>query len=54
MRKIDEESWFLTLPLKKGKYRYKFLAENNWIPDPYNPHQEDDNFGGKNSVIFIS
>jgi len=54
IRKIDEESWFLTLPLKKGKYRYKFLAENNWIPDPYNPHQEDDNFGGKNSVIFIS
>jgi len=54
MRKIDEESWFLTLPLKKGRYRYKFLAENSWMTDPYNPHQEDDTFGGKNSIISIS
>lgn len=54
MKRIDKESWFLTIPLKKGKYHYKFLAEDKWLTDPCNPHQEDDNFGGKNSVIFIS
>ncbi|RKY40617.1 MAG: ParA family protein [Candidatus Omnitrophota bacterium] len=54
MKKADEESWFLNFPLKKGKYHYKFLAANRWIADPLNPFQEDDPYGGKNSVLVIS
>jgi len=54
MKKIGKESWFLNIPLKKGKYRYKFLAANRWIADPLNPFQEDDSYGGKNSVLVIS
>ncbi len=53
MKKIEPQTWAINLPLKKGKYNYKFLANEKWFNDPYNLYQEDDSFGGKNSVIQI-
>jgi len=53
LKQVDDKSWAIDLPLRKGKYRYKFLANNEWINDPDNTFTEDDTFGGHNSVIFI-
>jgi len=54
LKKIDDDTWAIDLPLKKGKYSYKFIADGRWINDPSNNLQEDDAFGGKNSVVMIN
>jgi len=53
MKKLDTNTWAVNIPLNKGKYSYKFLANEQWITDPYNELLEDDTYGGKNSVIKI-
>ena len=46
--------WSLRLPLKPGRYQYKFLVDgSNWIPDPANPETTDDGFGGLNSIVIV-
>jgi chromosome partitioning protein len=47
------EIWSINLKLEKGTYRYKFLAEDRWLSDPYNKLNEDDPFGGKNSLLVV-
>lgn len=36
------------------KITYKFVVDGDWRPDPNNPDQEDDGYGGKNSVRLVS
>lgn len=46
--------WSITLPLKPGRYEYKFLIDGKkWTPDPENPRRNKDGFGGYNSVVFV-
>lgn len=52
MNKIGNDIWSVNLSLEKGKYRYKFIAEGKWFADPHNKLTENDNFGGKNSLII--
>jgi serine protease AprX len=41
--------------LPAGRYRYKFLVNNErWLEDPGNALREPDEFGGFNSLLFIS
>jgi chromosome partitioning protein len=47
------EIWSINLKLEKGIYRYKFLAEDRWLSDPYNKLTENDPFGGKNSLLVV-
>ncbi|MBD3246875.1 MAG: AAA family ATPase [Candidatus Omnitrophica bacterium] len=53
LKKIGPDLWSINLSLEKGTYRYKFLAENKWIPDPHNALSENDSFGGRNSLLQI-
>ncbi|MBU2541672.1 MAG: AAA family ATPase [Candidatus Omnitrophica bacterium] len=53
LKKVDEENWCITLPLKKGTYPYKFIADGRWISDPENPLREKDPFGGENSILLV-
>jgi 1,4-alpha-glucan branching enzyme len=46
--------WSAVVPLKPGKYQYKFVVDGNWKQDPLNPNALDDTFGGKNSVKTIA
>jgi hypothetical protein len=48
-------AWQTTLTLTRGKkVLYKFVLDGaTWVPDPQNPEQEDDGFGGKNSVLDV-
>jgi len=54
LRRIDTDTWVINLSLRRGKYSYKFIADGKWINDPTNNLQEDDAFGGKNSIIMVS
>ncbi|MBN3039139.1 MAG: AAA family ATPase [Candidatus Omnitrophica bacterium] len=53
LKKVDDGTWSISLPLKRGTYRYKFIVDNEWINDPSNSLQENDAFGGKNSILFV-
>jgi hypothetical protein len=47
--------WRATIgELKQGRYRYKFVANNElWIEDPANGLKEADHFGGFNSILHV-
>ena len=45
--------WTKKICLPRGKYRYKFIIDDRWIHDNSNPHLEEDNFGGYNSLLSL-
>ena len=53
MRKQPNGEWAATIQLPAGRHLYKLIVDGKWIPDPENPAQEDDNYGGKNSVVVV-
>ena len=54
MRKGQQGLWTATIPLKPGKYPYKFVVDGTWKADPLSPDGDDDGFGGKNSVKIVN
>ena len=53
LKSLNGNIWSINVPLEKGTYRYKFLTKDGWIQDPYNKLSENDNFGGRNSLLVI-
>jgi 1,4-alpha-glucan branching enzyme len=53
MTKTDS-GWIADVPLQAGKHCYKFIADGQWMFDPFNSHREDDFHGGFNSVYFVA
>ena len=53
MQKGQQGLWTATIPLKSGKYLYKFVVDGTWKADPLSPDGDDDGFGGKNSVKTV-
>lgn len=49
----DEGVWAVELPLKPGRYSYKFVVNDRWELDPNNPQAEDNGMGDKNSVVVV-
>ncbi len=50
----EDGSWELTLPLKPGRYRYKFFVNNaQWTADAAATMFESDGFGGQCSVLVV-
>ena len=46
--------WSVLLPLKPGRYQYKFLLDGErWIVEPDAPAYQQDGFGGRNSLLVI-
>lgn len=47
--------WEITLNLSRGEHRFAYVLESHKrIPDPTIPTQEEDDFGGKNSVLVVN
>jgi glycosidase len=45
-------TWQASVPVPwNTQVQYKFVVDGNWVPDPGNPNQIDDGYGGKNSVL---
>jgi hypothetical protein len=46
--------WEIYLPLPPGEHRYSFMMDGSrQITDPTQPTQEQDDFGGRNSIIVV-
>jgi len=49
----DGKTWTITVPLKPGKYGYKFVLDGEeWITDPHGRNEGDGN-GNTNSILLI-
>lgn len=44
-------AWTGSYAFSAGMHQYKYIVDGSWIPDPTNPNQVDDTFGGFNSVL---
>ncbi len=53
MQRQSRGDWLVDLPLKPGKYQYKFVINGEWFQDSSNPESVPDGWGGNNSVIKI-
>ena len=49
----ENGNWVLKVYLPKGKTRYKFIVDGEWIIDPANPLWEDNAVGTNDSVLWI-
>jgi hypothetical protein len=47
------DEWTISLYLKPGKYRYKFLVDGKWILDPANKLYEQNEYNTGNSVLWV-
>lgn len=45
--------WYTRLPLQKGRYRYRFIVDGQWMTDPHNGYVETNQFGELNNVIEV-
>jgi 1,4-alpha-glucan branching enzyme len=46
--------WRIIVPLRTGRYQYKFVIDGTtWKEDPNNPERVDDGFGGFNSLLVL-
>lgn len=54
MHRSDDGAWKTKVPLKPGRYEYKFIADGRWTQDPANPDETPDLFGGNNSTLTIN
>lgn len=54
--KVDENSglWQKVIPINEGIYRYKFLVDDVWQIDPFNPRNETNPYGGIDSVLQLN
>ena len=60
--KLDDSSlmdrndgvWVKNLPLKSGKYRYRFVIDGKWTEDSSNPVKETNPYGSVDSLIEIT
>jgi hypothetical protein len=43
----------ITVKLPPGTYQYKFVADGQWIKDPYAPNDAPDGFGGRNGKFDV-
>jgi chromosome partitioning protein len=46
---------FMTkLPLRPGRYRYRFVVDGRWVTDPHNTYVEANQFGELNNVVEVA
>jgi glycosidase len=50
----EHSEYTVDVPLKPGRYAYKFVVDGKWTLDPANPQTEDNGMGDKNSVIIMA
>jgi chromosome partitioning protein len=45
--------WQKVLPLAPGRYRYRYVVDGRWQPDPMNSYSEPSSYGDYDSVIVL-
>jgi len=41
------------IPIAAGRYQYRLVIDGVWQADPYNPHQQHNDFGEPNSIVVV-
>ncbi len=49
----DGNAWKITLPLKPGRYEYRFLVDGQWVNDPKANETVENPYGSSNSVLVV-
>lgn len=49
----DRKSFQAVLPLAPGRYRYRYVIDGQWQPDPHNDHRQTNPFGDFDSVVEV-
>jgi chromosome partitioning protein len=47
-------AWVSKLPLRPGRYRYRFVVDGKWVTDPHNTYVETNQYGELNNVIEVA
>ncbi len=50
---LKNGKWQIPLEIYPGKYHYQMVLDGEWVVDPNNMEQEENNLGGVNSVLHI-
>lgn len=45
--------WTTRLPLRPGRYRYRFIVDGRWVTDPNNSYTEANEFGELDNVVEV-
>ena len=53
LRRIREDAYQIRLPLKPGRYQYRYVVDGRWQQDPANERSERNPFGEFNSVVDV-
>ncbi|MFH1847236.1 MAG: AAA family ATPase [Candidatus Omnitrophota bacterium] len=53
LAKLENGYWSAHFILDKGKYRYKFLIDDEWMRDPKNPKVKMNVFGTADSILIV-
>ena len=51
LAKLENGNWSGHLMLDKGRYRYKYLVDDQWVHDSDNPVKEINSFGSIDSIL---
>ncbi|MCF7792510.1 MAG: hypothetical protein K9N09_01125 [Candidatus Cloacimonetes bacterium] len=51
--KKQADNYEIELELPAGKYSYKFIVDGHWLADETANYYEDDNRGGRNSIVYV-
>ena len=51
MHRTENGHWLLDSVLAPGNYEYRFVVDDQWIPDPLAKRSVPNPFGGMNSVL---
>ena len=53
LKRQGEGLWQASLPLKPGRYQYKFIVDGAWAHDPKATESRANEFGTLNSVVVV-
>ena len=52
-RETNGSSWKVSLPLRPGRYEYRFVVDGQWISDPQAKESTNNDYGSTNSVLVV-
>ncbi|HEX4125246.1 MAG TPA: glycogen-binding domain-containing protein, partial [Tepidisphaeraceae bacterium] len=49
----ESGEWTMSLPLRPGRYRYRFVVDGKWVTDPFNARVERNQFGELDNIVEV-
>jgi len=51
--KKEKSNWKLAMKIPAGEYKFKYLADGNWLNDPAAHRYAGNPYGGEDSVVVV-